>query len=777
MKPPPQAARAFTLVEILVALGIVAILGTVGYVSITGVREQAASSKLEQDVKVLNNAIDTYLASGGSMAGVTTASGALARLKTRANAASVEATLGATGSFVDPRTQAVIQTSAEAASSAPRAYFTASPSPRFFTATSGAAGIKEFTLDEAAAAAAPVTEGRSQTMAQGSTWIWNYEDTAPPQAPAMLVPTAVDASVSLPPGTVVLPLQPPVISPAGSTLTLDSYPLPVAIANPNPSGSSAIYYSVQNGPYVLYVAQFNVNPGDVVRAVAVTLDPSRYYSSGTVTETYSVSPLQLVVGVNAPSSLTYAQVGGAINGQAVQTAPNATVTLISSVPSQYRSSANFSIRYTMDGSDPTAAGNSAAQTGPSFIGTFNSPQISLNLTNWGTNSSITIRAAAVPTTNTTWFISSAVAQATVQAAQTALGAPTITPGAQRVLTSLTVTNTAPVSVPVAGGGVSLRYTTDNTVPSASLGTVYSAPFVLGPFSINQQRTVRAITLPPATLSNWFTASPVTSVTYNGPNFNYRTGGGLLISGGTFANNATVRGSITVATVTNGSQPNITFSQNSETIGDVFLPGTPTVTGVSTNRIIDLDGSITPTNYTIRFENNSVLTGSVYRRIDPQVVMPTVTAPTGLTTFTNTVTSGALASGRYTKIDVPNNGAITLGVAGSTNATVYRFDSPVFGTGISVNVVGPVVLAISGNFEVKPGMVMGNVNNPEWLQVEVLNGASFTLKQNATFYGTIKNPTGTVTFENNTVFVGGVVARTFNLENNGDGIVFSLPPPI
>jgi prepilin-type N-terminal cleavage/methylation domain-containing protein len=780
MKPFLRKVRAFTLVEILVALGIVAVLGSVGYVSVTGVREQAASGKLEQDVRVLNNAIDSYLASGGSLDGVTTASAVLAKLKTRASTASAAATLGSVGSFVDPRTQTVTQTSAEAASSTPRAYFTSSPSPRFFTATTGAAGIKEFTLDETAAAGAPATENRTQTLAEGSTWIWNYTNATPPAAPAMLVPTAVDAAVTLSSGTVVLPLQPPTITPAGGARALNLFPIGVSFAaNPNPAGSSAIYYSVNNGPYVLYVGtQFPANPGDIVRALCVTLDPSRYSNSGTVQETYDMTPLQLVVSLSAPASVTYAQAGGAMIGQAAQTPPNATVNLVSTVPSAYLTGANFSIRYTTDGTDPFSSGTAVTYT--NFVnGTYSSPQISLALANFrtnGTNVFIPIRAGALAI-NPTWFISSALVSNSVTASLTTIGSPTVSPTNQTGVSLVRVSMTNP-TVNAPNTNLTIRYTTNGTVPTAS-STLYSAPFDLTPFAVNEQKVVTAVAFPPASLSAWFNASASASVTYTGPTPpNWSTAGGILINGGTFANNSLIRGSVTVATSTNGIQPNLVINNNGGVTGDMFVPGTPTVSGIATNRVINLNGAVTPTNYTITFGNNATLGGNVYRRINPQIAMPTVTAPTGLTNRAN-ASSGTLLPGIYNTVSPGNNGSITLGVPG-TNVSRYVFTNFTSGNNVRINVVGPVELFLNpgANVTVSTGnnMVVGNSTNPAWLNIRMLSG-NFRLANNGTVYGSVSAPRGTVTFDNNTTFNGGVTAGTFNLQNNGAGIVFSLPPPL
>jgi hypothetical protein len=283
---------------------------------------------------------------------------------------------------------------------------------------------------------------------------------------------------------------------------------------------------------------------------------------------------------------------------------------------------------------------------------------------------------------------------------------------------------------------------------------------------------------PTNYSQWFTPSGVVSAVYSGPNFNYGAiTGGVLISGGTIGNNASLRGSVVIARVTNGTQPNLTFNNNTALTGDIFAPGTPRVVGLATNRIVDLDGDINPTNYTVTIGSGVAFSGTVYRRITP-VVMPSVTLPTGLTPR-GSASSGTLLPGYYTRINPGNNATVTLGVAGSTTPLVYLVDSFSTGNGAQVNVVGPVILVLnpgaSSTINIANNVVVGNSSRPDWLQIQMVTG-NLTLGNNGFLYGTVLAPSGTVNFENNSTFSGAVTARTFLLNNNGAGITFSLPPP-
>ena len=825
MKHPRQSGWAFTLVEVLVIVAVVSILSTVGYVAITGVREGSAASKLDQDVAVLNNAIDAYLASGGNMDNVTTAAGALAKLKTRATAQSAAQTLGATGSFVDPRITPVWQDAAEAATPVLRAYFTASPTPRFYTsAAAGAAGIKQFALDEAAAAGAPATETRDQTLAQNtvSGWIWAYEDRAAPEQGPAAVPVAEDHQTVLNPGTALVTLDPPVISPAAGSRTILEYPLTLSISNPNDAGSSVIYYRLGSGPYVLFSAPFTIGPTQVT-AVCVSLDKSRYADSAPASATYDVTPVQLALQVSAPASLTYAQAGGSMIGEAIQSPAPATINLVTAVPSAYLSSANFQILYTTDGSDPLTSGT--AVTGSPFSGTFAPVPINIalsNTANWGGSSSLTLRAAA-RSLNADYFTSSGVSEATVSAAPVALPAPTISPTNQTVTATVTVVISNPTTGPATN--LVIRYTTNGVSPTVTNSFVYGGPFSFTAFTANEERVAMASSFPPSGfLTNWFTASGPASRTYVGAASIGGFPSGALVGSATL--NSTFNGNITIAYPTNGAVADITYNQNAVINGSLYVPGTPRVAQNSpyipqwttTNdsqfanriygivegqspspRVVDLTGPTLPTNYVITFNNNSYLTGKIFRRIERYSLSPLdvstfppktssaslslngpVSAPlnpanvANVTLNTTAVGSVPLLPGTYGNMTANNNSKFVLGNAADPDTpVVYNFDSLTLNSGADLVIVGKVILNLKGGFNLSNGAVVGDINNPDWLQINVWS-ANVNVASGSSVYGRIFAPNNTIAFNNGSVLNGSVSAKT--LELNSTSIVFSLAPP-
>ena len=191
----PPARRAFTLVEVLAVLAGLGIITTVGVVAVSNSRTAADSNKLSSDVASINQSVLLFQSSGGSLAGLSgtddghgSHSDVLTKLKTKGNSS----TLGVTSSTLDARVYAVYQTSAEAATSSPRAVWSASAG-RFQVATSGAAGVKKFLLNEDLASSAPTTDTTRtsvKTASTGNGWVWD-------QTP----PVEVASTVGSTPGT------------------------------------------------------------------------------------------------------------------------------------------------------------------------------------------------------------------------------------------------------------------------------------------------------------------------------------------------------------------------------------------------------------------------------------------------------------------------------------------------------------------------------------------------------------------------------------------------
>ena len=826
-----RLGSAFSLVEILIVIAALGVLSSVAVVTLTGVPDEARKAKLEQDVAIVNNAIDAYLAAGGDPA-LLTEGNAVSALQQRVVAAQGPAAdiLGPQGPFLDTR---VITKTTDFAWSA---LYTTDPQPRFYVAQSRAGVV----FDHGPAMA---VGGAAERPDEARTvWVWDYTTASAPGQAAAFVPTAIDAPYTSTNPLAAVTLGAPVFTPGTTTASLGGFPLSVSIANPNPSGSSRVYYKAgTNGNYALYDGlPFNVNPRTTLYAVAVSLDPSRYYNSPETSATYSLIPLELAVRINAPASVTYAEAGGLFIGQAQLSPVAATITLEDTsgggadnllvddagddkyIPAPYVSSANFTIRYTTDGSDPLTSGT--AITGPDFSGYYSPVSVSLALAAWGTNSSLAIRAAALATTNTEYFASSTVASNNVVISRTPLGAPLVSPTNQIVTFSVTITMGAPTNGPVIGTNAPIRYSVDNTAPSASSGFSYGGPFSLSSFSASEQKLVRAVAVPPSSLTNWLDVSPETVRTFTGPAIiGSGIPSGALVGGATL--NSTFNGNVTVAYPTNGVMSSITYNQNAVINGSLYVPGTPTVAQNSpyiprwttTNdlqfsnriygivegqspspRVVDLTGPTTPTNYTITFNNNSYITGKIFRRIERYTLTPLnvatfpvkpssaslslsgpVAGPLSATNVANvtlntaSVGSVTLLPGTYGDMTANNNSKFVLGdAANPDNITTYSFDRLALNSEADLVIVGRVTLNIRNGFEINNGSVLGNVDHPDWLQINVWNG-NVAANSGSSIYGRLFVPNNNVTLNNGSVLNGSVSSKTLNL--NSSATVFSLSP--
>jgi prepilin-type N-terminal cleavage/methylation domain-containing protein len=819
----------FSLVEILVVLALIGVVTTVSMPLITGAPEAAKRKKLEQDVAIVNNAIDSYLASGGDPQNLTS-DGVLGALKSRVYGGMAAEMLGPQGPFLDP-TVATNPTDFSWS-----AIFAPGARPRFEIVENTSGVVFG---SGPAMAIGGVAERADQAR---PSWLWSYVEATPPAEAAVYIPLAVDnvsLSTNLP--LVGVTLGPPLVSPSSTNGSLWNFPLSVSMTNTNPPGSSRVYYKVGTGNYSLHDGEpLNIDPGTSLQAVCVSLDPSRYYNSTVASNDYGVVPLTLAVRIDTPASITYAQAGGLLQGvnqlqpsqafirleDTVNTIAGQPDNLLVSetgddkfIPASYLRDANFVVRYTTDGSDPLTS--ASAQTGPAFNGFYSPVPVSLALTQWGTNNELPIRAVAV-SLNPEWFTSSEVVSNTVVPAKTVLDPPSVSPTNQVVTFAVTVTMSNPPTRPVSG--TEIRYTTNNSEPNLANGVVYNSPFSLSSFGVNEDRILRAATVVTGNLTNWFDQSPATVRVYTGPAF---AGSGLpsgaLVGSATL--NSTFNGNVTVAYPSSGVVPNITYNQNAVINGSLYVPGTPRIAQNSpfipqwtlsndaqfanriygivegqgpSPRVVDLTGPTTPTNYVITFNNNSYITGKIFRRSERYTLTPlnvstfppktssaslSLSGPVAeplsasnvanVTLNTTSVGSVTLLPGTYGNMTANNNSKFVLGDAADPDTPViYNFDSLTLNSGGDVVVVGRVILNLRNGFNLSNGAVVGNPDHPDWLQINVWN-ANVNVASGSSVYGRIYAPNNTIAFNNGSTLDGSVTAR--NLELNSASIVFSLSP--
>jgi type II secretory pathway pseudopilin PulG len=808
MKTNLRRCAAFTLVEALV---VVAVLGLVASVVIPRIQEgpdAAKLAKLQQDVAIVNNAIDAYSAAGGAQ-GALNAGNVIEALKQRVQAGVTQEMTGPLGPFLDPRTVT------NATDFGWSARFVASPRPRFVTERSSNGIV--FSRGLPSPVGGPVASGPP-------SWLWSYSPGTPGQVTApVFQPGTIDAATILgTTNTVLAGLNCPLVVPAGGELSLGDFPKLVQIDNSvNPSGSSIAYYRIgtlespDSGSWILSVGSpFNVNPGSVVTAVAVSIDPSRYYNSTACSEIYGIEPFQLGAIVSAPGSVTYAQAGGRMAGQPQSAPITATITLenIAGIPAPYLSSAYISVRYTLDGSDPIDSATALPVPPFAFNGSFAPLEAPLSLSVWATNTSILIRAAAV-SLKPVWFKTSPVAQGT--------SARVATPLALNVLPANPISLPPRVLVTESGlvpEGMRKYYTANGSAPlTAPVGGSPAAGALVYPSGTNG---IAAASLPAATYvftaqatgpngyESWFSSDPVVR--------NYRIITalpsefvGANISGGDV--NGSFRGSIFVSAPANLG----IFNAGGQIVkGNLYVPGLPaieipgsgnssktvvqrgqayvergdiprallagkelTASGelavpqLDTRQIVDLNGAIAPTNYTVKLTKSAFIEGKIYRRADapPPPAVPVV--PEGLPVSTNTVSgvfTNSLPSGIYSNRITMNatNSVLRLGTPGS--ATQYIFIGNTWNKG-RVEVLGPVEVFFLDGFDNR-GVVFGSSNNiavgsTATLRINVMtNNADLT--GGGTVYAALWAANSDVTVGNDSFFYGSMYARTLTVAPNG-----------
>lgn len=304
--------RGFSLAEVLITVAVVGILATLGTIATSHVVSKSREQKLFSDTASLNRSVAAFVASGGDLSEAKTAEEVLSVLKRSFSSAS--RIPGFSGSKIDERLSFTLQSPEEAQRDGWRAYWNAEEQS-FVVAPSGEeAGIKAFTLDAIAPSpgssddTAPLLKPNAPLLySESSTWIWDYQDAAPGAHPAPsdipvgetpnTAPTPADPATPTTPAT---PLAPPTFSIASGSFPIGAFDLPLSLYNPNPAGSSDLYYSVDFGNWQLYTGSIQVAPGAIVAAQAIARS-ELYRSSPRVDQNYAALPANLVPPLIIPS--------------------------------------------------------------------------------------------------------------------------------------------------------------------------------------------------------------------------------------------------------------------------------------------------------------------------------------------------------------------------------------------------------------------------------------------------------------------------------------------
>lgn len=274
--------------EMLATVGALGILLTVSVAIISPLLLDVRKVKLENAVTSLNQSLDSFEASGGSLASATTAATAVSLLKSSASDQNIIA--GYKGSSVDPRLEPLMQDATEAAGSDWRALWNPTDQ-RFELAQSGADGVKEFVLNESLVSTDFGEHAREvpNKLAVQDNWIWDFDDAS---VTAQLTPDMINPD-DVPdlggPGTMddLNQLQPPGFDPPGQFFDFFEFPSQVELTNLNDPSSSEIHYSLNGSSWQVYSSPIPISRGDQLSAfVKTTAGDPDVYNSYTTTELY-----------------------------------------------------------------------------------------------------------------------------------------------------------------------------------------------------------------------------------------------------------------------------------------------------------------------------------------------------------------------------------------------------------------------------------------------------------------------------------------------------------
>lgn len=300
MKTTTSKSRGHSLVEMVTAIGVIAVVAGICLTLVGRFKENSDAQKLEGDLATLNRAADVYLANGGAFETSTDVDSMLAKLKTYPLSTQRQTIVGLRGPMVDMRVKAVPMTAAEEATSRPRAIWR-TDSSRLMLVNSGP-GIKEFVLGTVPPI---IEEVRNSTVeyASVSDWVWDYGTDGTNDRPDYGGDVTTNEETpytslgggggggggSFNPETYRIDLSPPLMSLPGGFYEYLNFPLVVTLVNPNEDGTSQILYKIGNTSWEIYNGGNLVIPSDystTLQAYCSSADPDFWNDSETAEEVY-----------------------------------------------------------------------------------------------------------------------------------------------------------------------------------------------------------------------------------------------------------------------------------------------------------------------------------------------------------------------------------------------------------------------------------------------------------------------------------------------------------
>lgn len=210
---------------------------------------------------------------------------------------------------------------------------------------------------------------------------------------------------------------------------------------------------------------------------------------------------------------------------------------------------------------------------------------------------------------------------------------------------------------------------------------------------------------------------------------------------------------------------VTLNGSARVTGDLLVPGTPLVRlngQPAYGGTIDFGGAAGPSTHTVTLNGGTALR-HVARRTDA-VALPAVPPPAppagtrdvvlntpgqspgDFATVRNLTLNGGAGSvavppGAYGAFVANGGSALVLGVAGSTEPSVYDLSALTLNGGAALRVVGPVVLTVGSGVTLNGAA--GDAASASWLALNVAAGG-LTVNGGASLHGRVTAPSGGVT---------------------------------
>ena len=283
----------FSLIEIMIAILVISMLSGVAFISYGTTRKSAHQLAMQGDVSMINKAIRGYIASGGSLDGITDSADVLAKLKTKP-AASQKATIaGISGPFVDLRLELKPATSANPTS------LVYVPENSAFKMVDDSSGLV-VNVNESLAGIPVATEERhvSLALATQDNWVWDYTNRGVQDRPAASRPLDhrnIPLSSSNPDVMAVTPLSTPQFSLPPSELGPQDLPKILTIAHSNPVGTSEVFFRINNGDWTRYTEGISLPIATSLKidTYADTMSPDDWSASNLASVAFTLKPGQL----------------------------------------------------------------------------------------------------------------------------------------------------------------------------------------------------------------------------------------------------------------------------------------------------------------------------------------------------------------------------------------------------------------------------------------------------------------------------------------------------